>query len=82
MTDGGMMWLGLLMMVLGLLIFAGIILLAVWVVTRLTSSERSRSSVPASPAEDPLVILRRRYARGEIGRDDYERIRSDLERKA
>jgi len=82
MTDGGMMWLGLLMMVLGLLIFAGIILLAVWAVTRLTSSERSRSSVPASSAEDPLVILQRRYARGEIGRDDYERIRSDLERKA
>jgi len=82
MTDGGMMWLGLLMMVLGLLIFAGIILLAVWAVTRLTSSEHSRSSVPASSAEDPLVILQRRYARGEIGRDDYERIRSDLERKA
>jgi len=79
--DGGMMWLGLLMMVLGLLVFAGIILLGVWAVTRLTSSERSRPSGPANSAEDPLIILQRRYARGEIGRDDYERIRSDLERK-
>jgi len=79
--DGGMMWLGLLMMVFGLLVFVGIILLGVWAVTRLTGSERSRSSGPANSAEDPLIILQRRYARGEIGRDDYERIRSDLERK-
>lgn len=79
--DGGMMWLGLLMMVFGLLVFAGIILLGVWAVTRLTRSERGRSSGPANSAEDPLIILQRRYARGEIGRDDYERIRSDLERK-
>ena len=77
--DGGMMWLGLLMMVFGLLIFAGIILFAIWAVTRLTSSERGRSSESANSAEDPLVILQRRYARGEIGRDDYERIRSDLQ---
>ena len=81
MMDGGMMWLGLLMMVFGLLIFAGIILFAIWAVTRLTSSERGRSSGSANSAEDPLVILQRRYARGEIGRDDYERIRSDLENK-
>ena len=79
--DGGMMWLGLLMMVVGLLVFAGIILLAVWAVTRLTSSERGRSSGTATSAEDPLVILQRRYARGEIGHDDYERIRSDLQGK-
>ena len=79
--DGGMMWLGLLMMVFGLLVFAGIILLGVWAVTRLTGSERGRSDGPANSAEDPLIILQRRYARGEIGRDDYERVRSDLERK-
>lgn len=77
--DGGMMWLGFLMMILGLLIFAGIIVLAVWAVTRLIGSERSRTSSPSSSPEDPLVILQRRYARGEIGRDDYERIRSDLQ---
>ena len=28
--------------------------------------------------EAPLAILQRRYARGEIGPDEYERIRSDL----
>jgi putative membrane protein len=77
--DGGMMWLGLLMMVVGLLVFAGIILLAVWAVTRLTGREHGPSSGTATTPEDPLVILQRRYARGEIGRDDYERIRSDLQ---
>ncbi|MDQ6712975.1 MAG: SHOCT domain-containing protein [Candidatus Dormibacteraeota bacterium] len=74
-----MTWLGLLMMGFGLLVFAGIILFAVWAVTRLTSSERGQSSGTANSAEDPLVILQRRYARGEIGREDYERIRSDLQ---
>ena|SRR5712691_9543093 len=77
--DGGMMWLGFLMMIFGLLIFAGIIVLAVWAVTRLTGSERGLLSGTANSPEDPLVILQRRYARGEIGRDDYERIRSDLQ---
>ena len=77
--DGGMMWLGLLMMVFGLLVFAGIILLGVWAVMRLTGREQGPSRGTATPPEDPLVILQRRYARGEIGRDEYERIRSDLQ---
>ena len=29
-------------------------------------------------SEDPVEILRRRYARGEVGRDEYERMRRDL----
>ncbi|MEN3185316.1 MAG: SHOCT domain-containing protein [Atribacterota bacterium] len=28
--------------------------------------------------EDPLEILKRRYARGEISRDEYERMKKDL----
>lgn len=30
--------------------------------------------------EDPLEILKRRYARGEITREEYERMREDLKR--
>ncbi|WP_406616476.1 SHOCT domain-containing protein [Candidatus Caldatribacterium sp.] len=30
--------------------------------------------------EDPLEILKRRYARGEITREEYERMREDLMR--
>jgi uncharacterized membrane protein len=38
---------------------------------------RPGTPVPA-PAEDPLRILQLRYARGEIGRDEYMRMRQDL----
>ena len=78
MMGGGMMGIWFLMMLFGLLAFIGIILLAVWAVTRLSGSERLRAGSASASAEDPLVILQRRYARGEIGRDDYERIRADL----
>jgi len=78
MMGGGMTGVWFLMMLFGLLAFVGIILLAVWAVTRLSGSERLRAGSTSASAEDPLVILQRRYARGEIGRDDYERIRADL----
>src|SRR5205823_14173114 len=67
MMGGGMMGIWFLMMLFGLLAFIGIILLAVWAVTRLSGSERLRAGSPSASAEDPLVILQRRYARGEIG---------------
>lgn len=32
----------------------------------------------STPEEDAVAILKRRYARGEIGREEYERMRRDL----
>ncbi len=78
MMGGGTIWFWLVMMLFGLLIFVGIILLAVWAIARWTGSERLRPSNPSGSQEDPLTILQRRYARGEITREEYERIRSDL----
>jgi uncharacterized membrane protein len=56
------------------LVAVGIILLVVWGVRRLDNQ--------ASGADDetPLAILQRCYARGEIGSEEYKRIRSDLMR--
>lgn len=78
MMGGGMTWFFFLMMLFGLLVFVGIILLAVWGITRLAGTERLRPSNTSGAQEDPLTILQRRYAKGEITREEYERIRSDL----
>jgi putative membrane protein len=34
---------------------------------------------PAAPPETPLDILKKRYARGEITREQYEQMKKDLE---
>ena len=78
MFGGSMMWFGLLMMLFGFLIFIGIVLLAVWAIIRFTGTDRRGPGGPANSPEDPLVILQRRYARGEIDHDEYERVRSAL----
>ncbi len=36
-------------------------------------------SGPAQTSQTPVEILRARYARGEITRDEYEQMRRDLE---
>lgn len=75
---GGMLWFWLLMNLFGLLVFAGLILLAVWALARITRGDGLRSGGSSSAHEDPLVILQRRYARGDIGQEEYQRIRSEL----
>ncbi len=34
---------------------------------------------PAQPSQTPLEILKARYVRGEITREEYEQVRRDLE---
>ena len=36
-------------------------------------------SGPASTSQTPLELLKARYARGEISREEYEQMRRDLE---
>lgn len=71
---GGMGWIG---MLLGLVFFialiVGIILLIVWIVKRTTHS----SAEPKS-ANKALEVLKERYAKGEINKEQYEAIKSDL----
>ena len=55
----------------GLIIF-GVVLLARWLWDRGQSGGRGGSS------ETALDILKRRYARGEISKEEYDRMRHDV----
>jgi len=75
----GYFWGGnILGMLLGFIFFVllliGIILLIVWLVKRFSSSD-SRSS-----ESNHLEILKNRYAKGEISREEFEQIKKDIGR--
>jgi len=76
LMNGGMMG-GMGMTLLGLLflllVLAGVALLVIWAV------RRSGGGL-GSGREDPMEILRARYARGEVGCEEFERMREDLAR--
>jgi putative membrane protein len=63
------MWLGSLMM---LIFWGGLIVLIVWAVRQF--GPRQRSS-----AEEPMAVLRRRLAAGEITQEQYEQARRALQ---
>jgi putative membrane protein len=73
MAFGGI---GILLMVLfwGALIFGGI-----WLVkTVFTSTPQNQTGNEISMQSSPRGILEQRYARGEISREEYEQIKTDL----
>ena len=50
-----------------------LVLIAIWAIVRAAGT-----SGPARIEDSPETILKRRYARGEIDREEYERLLSDL----
>jgi len=66
----GMMGFALLVMLIGLLVVVALIAVIVWAVMR--SASRPGSGDTARRTLDE------RYARGEIGEDDYQRMKSQL----
>jgi putative membrane protein len=69
----GMMGFGLLMMLVGLLVVAGLIGIVVWALIYFTGAGRSSPLDPHA-----REILDRRYATGEIDHEEYQRIRRAL----
>ena len=71
MWPGHMGWMGSWMVVWWIAGLA-VLMLLVWIVAR------AAAGPPARTEETPEQILKRRYARGEIDREDYERRLGDL----
>ncbi len=63
---------------LSIIFWVAIIALAVWLISSLVSRPNSQppSNLPA--AESALDILKKRYARGEITKEQYDEVRRDL----
>ena len=64
---------GIAPLLFGAFIIVGIVLLAVWLAGRV-----GQSSVSTTQGESPFDILKVRYAKGEITREQYEEMRRDL----
>jgi putative membrane protein len=65
--------------VFGLALTIGLIALVVLGIRWLLRQERGAGGGPSSPpVDDPLDILRRRYAAGEIDEEEYQRRRKTL----
>lgn len=56
--------------VLMFLFWAGVVGLAIWAVARLTRHSHKENGA--------LAAARERYARGEIGKEEFDRIKKDL----
>ena len=76
MMGGAWGWLGGIMM----LLFWGLVLVGmVFLIRWLAAAGGKGRQSPTSAAEVPLDILKKRYARGEISKEQYESMRRDLE---
>jgi len=63
---------------IGMLLFWGLVIAGVVLLARRFGTGPSSSSAAAPPGKTALDILAERYAKGEIGKEDYEQKRRDL----
>jgi putative membrane protein len=75
MGDWGMGWFGMIFMIIfwGLII-VGLVLLIRWLI----QNTSSRASSDVSTGSKAMNILKERYAKGEINRDEFESMKKDL----
>jgi putative membrane protein len=74
-----MMGLGMGVGLLLMLLFWGLLIAgAVWLAKVAFVGRERLPGAPGGPDLNPREILDQRYARGEITREEYERIRADL----
>jgi putative membrane protein len=66
-----------------LLVIGGIVLLSLWLVRKLWPAISASGGYPRNGwmPDEAIRIVQLRYARGEISREEYERIRTDLFRE-
>jgi putative membrane protein len=77
---GGFGWIGMILnLVITIGAIVGLVLLVVWVVRR-TSGNSSQPGSQTPSSQSAKDIAQVRYAKGEITREEYQQILSDLGR--
>ena len=77
MSWGNAGWLWWMPMGLMMLLFWGLVVVALVLLVRwLWSQGQVRAGGP--PVDTPLDVLKKRYARGEITKEDFDRIKQDI----
>ena len=80
MTGLGIMGFGGLGIIFMVLFWGGLILGGVWLVKSLFNAGQNNQNGPAAPRQPSArELLDKRYARGEINRDQYETMKQDLQ---
>ena len=75
---GTMGWIGMIVgLILTIAVIVGVVVLVVWAVRRMSSNSHA-SGIQSAAGPTAREITQARYARGEIDRDEYLRILSDL----
>jgi len=64
--------------VVGLLVIGGIVWFIVWIVGRSSKTPATSATTTAPAGESPLDILKMRYAKGEITKEQYAAMKQDL----
>jgi putative membrane protein len=64
---------GFFMVIIWVMIIVGIVLLVKWIVASSGKDQRT------SAIESPIELLKRRYAAGEIGKEEFEEKKKDIE---
>lgn len=75
---GGFGWIGMILnLVITVGVIVGLVLLVMWAVRRAIGSQTGMVNSGSLPAKD---IAQARYAKGEISRDEYQQIISEIEK--
>lgn len=67
---------GILMWII-LLALAGVI---VYLIVQGTKGRAPSGTIPGPSSESPIEILKKRYAKGEITKDEFDRMKDDLQK--
>jgi putative membrane protein len=77
---GGFSWIGMILsLVITIGVIVGLVLLVVWAVRRMSGNPTYSGSQMAA-GQSARDIAQARYAKGEINREEYQQIISDLSR--